>query len=1566
MLAAAGLLAAAPALGGLPAGAAEGEAPAAAQRAFFDISVDRKPLGRIVVEIPAGSPAVGGQRFLDLAQGKEGVHFRKTRFELLEDGFIQDSGLKVLSYQASGRTAIAGGDDTELLEEELAAQAAAGGAAHSAAGLVSLLVKPRIEIVNKDKLVASKGKLITVTETFGEIPNGTSWAITTQPIAELDETHLVVGRVVEGMDVVAAIAALPRVKDNTSSPFFQAGKLSGDKRADVAQRAFNKPYSKIVGPTPRRSTMVRAAALAVCLLALAASAAADCTDGGTVRLEYVGLLDYTYTPGTDAPGNPAITGGFNPTGDDARTFLKCLTSFNITFNAACDVTITPAFSGGGLVPGLWSGDPTLAYKQWVECPTGPMTILKDADTKTDVQTALSAFVYGWDETAGVKANRPLEIVSLDFKDNLDRVNTAPAESFLGGQGLVTITVNTPTATPVIDGLIFAITYTDLKIVDTAADPLVYVHGDDLAFDGSGEPLTVVNRNAMYGYGLGVMYKAPDEIQDACDPQAIGTLVGATPSLSGTTLVGAAVAKICHWCPAGTSGQGYGCTTCPAGTYSVWGDGDCKDCPAGSYSNAGSSECIPCPTGTYAPVDGLSECLECPEDSYSWIPGAEFCLRCNKGIPEVCNQSPTAAGAACPTGTPVDGVPNSSPGTHIIKVNSPLDVNGGCDLYDNGGVRTGPFAEFEIYAYSKCLTWADPAVNKDFFGANIGSSGTLQLALTVGGDCSILVSPITDESCANPTDPRNVDPADATNPSDPNPSALFDYIPGLPTYGQTQWRMYYKSTTEIRSLFDTSSTGTPNAGVKTSLMAALIPTDPTNNDPEVTLTFFGATTDPRTSYTVVDNKAEFFSQDGQPLATSKVCSGTATLEGGSIAGIRRNVLSAPWTCPAGSYYDVNLVCPLCPVGHTCPGDLPKEALVIPCRPNEYNPFLGMSGDCEVCPNDPTNLADPLVPYIYDPLVTTWTSYEGAAYCTVERVDLVCLVKDGAGDLSKGYQYDVAGQECVLCPPGTYRDIVTTTDPLDPNFVTTCQLCPAGTYSGEGATECTLCPAGQYNPLEGLPDQTDITGVPCILCAEGSVALTLDGNGDDTALSTDPLVPGATYCEACAAGTYKPADDLTVDPAVINSCTACAIGTYRAGDATPENNVCKPIPAGYRAKPASATVLARSEVDLCPKGQVSFYGLVVGGSADAVRIPVDLDEQCMSCSELDGALGLTGGANPPKWAHTFAPRKGMTQCIPCPGGTIPKADTDVNGNNIRAVCAACPNGQYRDAYIISATCIDCGPGMEVGPSSKMACTMCRPGYFNDRRLAVDQPDASLRAFEVNTCKACPAYFYRATQGALSCLPCPRGTQTANSGNVECTACPIGYYNNEPGTKCEAAKMGTFVNTTGAYVSTPCPKGTWNNEEAGDNCNPCAPGKYSNNLGSKECKTCAAGTYSAGQSTACKDCRPSYFAPAGAAACSPCKPGTYAPDGKSATCKLCPKGYQCPTNAMKAVGGCPRGTFSNKEGNKQCTPCAINTYSNGGGAAPNAVMACIKCPPGTNTRGLVGQNKCQVIRPQVKRLF
>lgn len=117
---------------------------------------------------------------------------------------------------------------------------------HDSPGLVSFLVKPKEQLVTKDKLVASKGQLITVTETFGEQPNGSAWTITTKPDPSLDNTNIIVGRVVEGQELVDALAALPRVKSNKNSPFFKAGQAAGDKRADVAKRAFGKPFDKII------------------------------------------------------------------------------------------------------------------------------------------------------------------------------------------------------------------------------------------------------------------------------------------------------------------------------------------------------------------------------------------------------------------------------------------------------------------------------------------------------------------------------------------------------------------------------------------------------------------------------------------------------------------------------------------------------------------------------------------------------------------------------------------------------------------------------------------------------------------------------------------------------------------------------------------------------------------------------------------------------------------------------------------------------------------------------------------------------------------------------------------------------------------------------------------------------------------------------------------------------------------------------------------------------------------------------------------------------------------------
>ena len=70
---------------------------------------------------------------------------------------------------------------------------------------------------SKTKLVAYNGKLIRVEEAqAGESPNGSGFVITTQAAPQLDATNLVVGHVVDGMDIVQQLTKLPTVKSNNS------------------------------------------------------------------------------------------------------------------------------------------------------------------------------------------------------------------------------------------------------------------------------------------------------------------------------------------------------------------------------------------------------------------------------------------------------------------------------------------------------------------------------------------------------------------------------------------------------------------------------------------------------------------------------------------------------------------------------------------------------------------------------------------------------------------------------------------------------------------------------------------------------------------------------------------------------------------------------------------------------------------------------------------------------------------------------------------------------------------------------------------------------------------------------------------------------------------------------------------------------------------------------------------------------------------------------------------------------------------------------------------------------
>lgn len=209
---------------------------------------------------------------------------------------------------------------------------------------------------------------------------------------------------------------------------------------------------------------------------------------------------------------------------------------------------------------------------------------------------------------------------------------------------------------------------------------------------------------------------------------------------------------------------------------------------------------------------------------------------------------------------------------------------------------------------------------------------------------------------------------------------------------------------------------------------------------------------------------------------------------------------------------------------------------------------------------------------------------------------------------------------------------------------------GTYSGPKAQACTDCPIGTYSPSTGLADQApgdaNPTGPHCLLCPEGSLAVR-DGAAASAALA---LVNKATECSACPAGTFGAADATL-------ACQPCAANTYRSGDASPENNECRPVPAGYKADAAAGA----TTITACTKGSVAYW-------AAGARVP-PTPTDCQPC-----------GAAPTTKANTYAPREGMAACLPCRGGAVPK-DSDGAAGTAAAgpdTCEQCPAGTFRSFY------------------------------------------------------------------------------------------------------------------------------------------------------------------------------------------------------------------------------------------------------------------------------------------------
>ncbi|XP_044466761.1 peptidyl-prolyl cis-trans isomerase CYP26-2, chloroplastic [Mangifera indica] len=218
----------------------------ATKKAFLDISIDGEPVGRIVVGLYGENAPAGAARFSSLVSGAAGISYRRKEFIKIMPNYVQHGGVR--SYGVDAELAQKTGSNLAIdnLIKEWERDNVKCPGTKNLAGTVSIIVRDPLKPPPKLKLVARQGKLKIDQEEVGKDPNGTEFVISTEDSPELDASALVIGRVLEGMEVVEKIGQVKTVQENTGSPYFRVAKLIGDKRAVVAERGFNRPYSKVI------------------------------------------------------------------------------------------------------------------------------------------------------------------------------------------------------------------------------------------------------------------------------------------------------------------------------------------------------------------------------------------------------------------------------------------------------------------------------------------------------------------------------------------------------------------------------------------------------------------------------------------------------------------------------------------------------------------------------------------------------------------------------------------------------------------------------------------------------------------------------------------------------------------------------------------------------------------------------------------------------------------------------------------------------------------------------------------------------------------------------------------------------------------------------------------------------------------------------------------------------------------------------------------------------------------------------------------------------------------------
>jgi hypothetical protein len=330
--------------------------------------------------------------------------------------------------------------------------------------------------------------------------------------------------------------------------------------------------------------------------------------------------------------------------------------------------------------------------------------------------------------------------------------------------------------------------------------------------------------------------------------------------------------------------------------------------------------------------------------------------------------------------------------------------------------------------------------------------------------------------------------------------------------------------------------------------------------------------------------------------------------------------------------------------------------------------------------------------------------------------------------------VDSQANLLCPDGYFATINST-----------CSLCPAGKYQhslfvSTSYTSCFNCPVGTYTTQLGSP-----SGLSCIVC-------------------TMPIQQtGATFCNACHAGTY--AINISALSSSSN-CKLCTRGTYSRVSASSSCTPC--ANSMYMYTPDAGA----SHCITCPPGTH-----IDNGTANS--------SSCIRCS-------------PGKFNFIWSP-DGPAYGEPCPlvcGGGRYMTE---HGSTISSgyECNVCTAGKYAPWYTVNTACTECGVNTFAPVNRSNQCTPCPLGTYSTGtgRTICDQTciAGTYGVDSPSRCAPCQNGTYSSVAGLSSCTACQSGTYSKTRGATSCLNCPSGMYAPNP-----ASDLCISCNSSSAYVT------------------------------------------------------------------------------------------------------------------------------------------------------------------------